>query len=76
MDLNRKIQYRYEGKNFEFDVTYDLQTHNFAVEENNGINYKLLVNPQTKEWTSDGGTPSVPLAILAKLIQQSYGVFV
>lgn len=76
MDLNRNIQYRYEGKTYEFDVQYDLQTHGFNVRENKDNRFTLLVDQQTKEWSSKGGSPSIPVAILAKLIQQSYGVFI
>ncbi|HIY77399.1 MAG TPA: hypothetical protein H9825_14260 [Candidatus Sphingobacterium stercorigallinarum] len=76
MDLNRNIQYRYEGQNYEYAVIYNLQDHSFDVTENQRNQFKLVVNPQTKVWSTQGGEASIPVEVLAKLVQQSYGVFV
>ena len=76
MDLNRNIQYRYEGQNYEYAVIYNLQDHSFDVTENQSNQFKLVVNPQTKVWSTQGGEASIPVEVLAKLVQQSYGVFV
>lgn len=76
MDLNRNIQYRYERQNYEYAVIYNLQDHSFDVTENQRNQFKLVVNPQTKVWSTQGGEASIPVEVLAKLVQQSYGVFV
>ena len=77
MNIEKSISYRYQGNNYQYEVNYSLETHDFAVVENAVRHFKLRVDRESKVWSVvEGDEPSIPLTTLSHLIQQSYGVFV
>ncbi|MBD1433630.1 hypothetical protein H8B06_12395 [Sphingobacterium sp. DN00404] len=77
MNLSREFTQEVNGTTINFQVTYNPQTHFFAVVEDEDIHYTLGFNPATKEWTTkDGPQPAIPVDQLAQLVQKSFGVFV
>lgn len=78
MNLNRKFQHRVGEGTIDFDVTYDLDKHNFVVlESGDTTGYRLAYDMESKTWrTLDGQSPSIPVAELALLVQQNFGHFV
>jgi len=77
MDLTRTFQHSHNDQIINFHVTYDLQTHSFNIVEDDNINYILTYNPALKQWSAtEDPAPSIPVPVLAELVQQSYGMFV
>lgn len=77
MNLSREFTQEVDGKTTKFHVTYDPVTHFFKVVEDDQASYSLVFDMTTRAWTTaDGPEPSIPVLELARLVQQSFGVFV
>lgn len=77
MNLSRKFSVEVNGATINFEAAYNPMTHFFTVTENESTSYMLLFNPEDRSWsTAEGPEPAIPVEELAKLVQQSFGVFV
>ena len=77
MNLSRQFSLEVNGTPISFVATYNPMTHFFTITENESASYMLLFNPADRSWsTAEGPEPSIPVEELAKLVQQSFGVFV
>ena len=77
MDLTRTFQYENNDQLINFHVTYDLKTHSFNIVEDDQINYILSYNAALKQWSAtEDPAPSIPVPVLAELVQNSFGIFV
>ncbi|HLS96046.1 MAG TPA: hypothetical protein VK017_10835 [Sphingobacterium sp.] len=77
MNFNRIFQHTHNGNVINFSATYNPQTHFFDISEDDNLHYVLIYNPSTKVWSTQGGRgPSIPVEVLAELVQRSFGVYV
>lgn len=76
-NLSREFTARVGDQIVRFEAVYDPTAHFFTVTEDQTRTYKLLFHMETRKWsTAEGPEPSVPVEDLAKMVQQSFGVFV
>lgn len=74
--LSREFQKEVNGQVINFEATYNPQTHQFIVKENENYSYQLIFDMNNRNWSTVGNEPSIPVQELATLVQQSFGVFV
>jgi len=76
MELTRTFLKEYNNRQISIRAQYDMHTHGFQIVEDDVISYQLHFDPEHRRWfVSDDHKPTVPVDVLARWVQESYGYF-